>query len=297
MAVADEPTLRVVADLADLRVEDASGVGIGRTMGALAETASGLVRYLDIGLEQRSKHVLVPVGHSRFLREERDVPEVRLRAALLEDLERIPAFDAATTDLDDPYERALLHAHGRLFHGERYYAHPAYDHAGLFDSAHPLVPAALGGGGAADADGGAGPGGEPTTHLLPLAELEGWRVARGQADVQGWEVRARGSAVGTVRDLIVEPAEAQVRYLAVALAGGRAVLLPVGFLRLDREAEAVTAPGLEATDLAALPKWNGGPVPRDLEERLREALDDLLVEERRYARPDFASPWAEGAPA
>lgn len=278
--------LRVVADLGDLRVEDASGVGIGRTVGALAESASGLVRYLDIGLDKRTKHVLVPVGHARFLREDRELPEVRLRAALLEDLDRIPAFDPATTDLDDPYERALLHAHGRLFHGERYYAHPAYDHAGLFSSQEPLVPTALG----AEEHTLTAPEAahEATAALLPLAALEGWEVARGEPDVRGWTLTAGGEAAGTVAELIVEPARARVRYLAVDRDAGGRTLLPIGFLRLDHGDEVVTAPGLRSADLAALPEWRGSHVARDLEEAIRDTLDDLLVEERRYLRPDFA---------
>lgn len=275
-----------MADLGDLRVEDASGVGIGRTVGAVAESASGLVRYLDIGLEKRTKHVLVPVGHARFLREDRELPEVRLRAALLEDLDRIPAFDPSATDLDDPYERALLHAHGRLFHGERYYAHPAYDHTGLFSSQEPLVPAAPGTDDhtptAAQAEGRATPA------LLPLDALEGWEVARGEPDVRGWTLTAGGEATGTVVELIVEPARARVRYLAVDRDAGDRTLLPIGFLRLDHEGEVVTAPGLRSADLAALPAWAGSHVSRDLEEAIRDTLDDLLVEERRYLRPDFA---------
>lgn len=281
--------LRVVEDLSDLRVEDASGVGIGRTVGALAEADSGLVRYLDVGLERDAKHVLVPVGHARFLREEMDVPEVRLRAALLEDLDRIPAFDPASTDLDDPYERALLHAHGRLFHGERYYAHPAYDHAGLFTSSAPLVPAALAGG-AGDVQARERTPAAPHTGLVALGALEDWQVARGEPDVRGWALRAGTAPVGRVSELVVEPAEARVRYLAVVLTGGGTVLLPVGFLRVDREAREVAAPGLVPADLAALPRWDGHDVPRSLEEAVRAALDERLVEERRYARPDFTSP-------
>jgi hypothetical protein len=267
--------LRPVSDLAGMPVEDAAGHNVGELFGALAEAETGLLRYFDLALFGRARHVLVPVGHARI--ENRiDEPRVRLRAATLDELERIPAYHADPTRIDDPYERALLHAHGRAFHGERYYAHPAYDHTGLYAGEHPLV---RGDDDAAD------------TALRSLGELSNVSFAAGEPDVRGWPLHTGdGTHAATVEDLIVDVAGRQVRYTVLATTAARRVLLPVGFVRVDQEAELLRAPGLQPADLAALPEYGGGDVERADEDALRDALQDRLAARRRYEAPDFRSP-------
>jgi hypothetical protein len=56
------------------------------------------------------------------------------------------------------------------------------------------------------------------TNAVPLRDLSRYKVADGNADVRGWDVFDRdGTRVGTVDDLLVDPAAEQVRYLAVRL--------------------------------------------------------------------------------
>lgn len=56
------------------------------------------------------------------------------------------------------------------------------------------------------------------TDIVPLRDLSRYKVADGDADVRGWDVFDRdGTRVGTVDELLVDPAAEAVRYLAVRL--------------------------------------------------------------------------------
>lgn len=274
VADADDAVLRTVPDLRGLEAEDASGLQVGRLFGALAEADTGLLRYLDLALQASDRHVLVPIGHARVLQPPHEQPLMRLRAALLEDLERIPPFPADVAHVDDPFERALLEAYGRTFHGERYYAHPSYDHSGLFVGEHLVV-------GAAD---------EREEPLSRLSYMSGWRVAPGEPDVRDWPLLLDDGADVRVIDLIVDAAAEKVRYVVLELGDERAAVLPVGFLHVERAQERVRAPGLVRDDLQALPAYDGGGVTRVDEERVHAALRRCLSGARRYLLPDFRSP-------
>ena len=269
----DRIPLRTVPDLRGTAAEDASGLSVGTLWGALSEADTGLLRYLDLQLQRQARHVLVPIGHAR-LRETEGVATVRLRAALLEDLESIPALPADPDGFDDGFEHGLLEAHGRAFHGERYYAHPSFDHSGLYAGEHPIVRAGSV---------------EPAESLTPLSELPAYRVARGEPDIRGWPLRgAGGIELGTIRDLVVDRTSEKVRYASLAAApGGRQVLVPVGYLGIDGEAERVDAPALAEADVLALPGYAGGPVERTDEEAVLAVLREQLRGGRRYLGPDF----------
>jgi hypothetical protein len=273
----DAAVLRPVPDLGGLPVEDASGIPVGELFGALIEADTGLVRYVDLELTTLDRHVLVPVGHTR-IRERDDEPRLRLRGALLEELERIPPFPADIAAIDDPFERALLEAYGRTFHGERYYAHPAYDHTGIYAGENPVVSDDVHAG---------------DTPLMRLSYLSGWRVAKDEPDIRGWPLQLGDGTTLRLTDLIVQPDAARVRYVVVTGAGERAWLLPVGFLRIDATARAVHATGLEADDLDALPSYDGGGVSREQEDRLNAALRRRHTGRRRYQLPDYNASYDE----
>ena len=118
--------------------------------------------------------------------------------------------------------------------------------------------------------------------VVPLGQLDDFRVAEGDPDVRGWEVLgADGHKIGEVDELLVDTTAMKVRYLDVdldvddvILSGGhdRHVLIPIGYARLDRDRDCVTVDGLASADLAALPSYGQGPLTRDFEASVRESF-------------------------
>jgi hypothetical protein len=278
--VLDRIPLRSVPDLGGLAVADAGGRPIGHVYGALAEADTGLIRYIDLDLSTSRRHVLVPIGHAR-IRTDRPTPDVRLRAAVLSDLERIPEYTPSNAVVDDAYERELLTAYASSFYGDRYYAHPAYDHSGLYVGEHPIV--------SVGAQRARRPAKPAAPSLTLLSDAEDYRVARDECDIRGWPLMTDADLPsGRVTDLVVDLDEEQVRYVIVDVADGAgATLLPVGFLQLDQRREAVRAPGLRHDDLASLPRFDHEAIGRELENTIRDMLRSRLLDRRRYSLPDF----------
>jgi hypothetical protein len=237
----------------------------------LTEASSGLIRFLDVQIDGTARHVLVPVGHARLelvLGQRR----IRLRAAGIQDLENVPAYggEVASAEL----ARTVATAHSRLFRGARYYAHPAYDHRGLYAGVHPIVRAE-------DA-----PAGELA--LQRLTESGDFRLAEGEADIRGWPLLPADAPCGRIRDLIIDGAQEQVRYVELELEDSSARLLPIGYLELDRERRQVLAPGLAAADIEALPAFAGLPLTRALELALLTELERALDARNPFLRVDFS---------
>jgi photosynthetic reaction center H subunit len=271
----DAAVLRAVPDLCGMPVDDSSGIRVGTLYGSLAEAETGLLRYVDLALDALDRHVLVPIGHARVRDRNEKQPHLRLRAALLEELEQIPPFPADVAHITDPFERALLEAYGRTFHGERYYAHPAYDHDGLYVGEHTVV----------------GPREPVPAPLTRLAHLAGWHVAEGEPDIRGWPLQPDDGEPFDIVDLIVDTVACKVRYVAVSPPQREATrLLPVGYLSIDAPGRRVAARGLTAADVLALPAYDGGTVSRLDEDRLAAALRGLLAGPRRYALADYHVP-------
>ncbi|HEX7119804.1 MAG TPA: PRC-barrel domain-containing protein [Longimicrobiales bacterium] len=280
----EEPEpLRPVPDLGGTPVEDAEGRFAGTLHGALAEEESGLIRYLDVALEGDRRHVLVPLGHARFDRERGGRPHVRLLAATRDELRKIPPY-TEERPVGAAYGRRVTQAHGRLFHGERYYAHPAFDHRGLYAGEHPIIrgpaiPRAL-------------------APLEPMSALPGFEIAEGEPDIRRWPLHVEGRRIGTIDDLVVDPAEGKVRYAIVGIeTEGRQVLLPVGYLRIGIDGDVVDAPALTEADVRALPTYTSPePIGRDLEQRVRTTLDERLDGDgRHFRRPDYGPAGDRGA--
>lgn len=270
--------LTAVRDLAGVPVLDVDGKDAGELYGALAEAETGLVRYLDMAVARSDRHVLVPVGHTR-LEEGNTGTRAQLRAVTREELLEIPAFKKDFEQLTDEYHQAVLAAFGRFLYGERYYAHPAYDHSGLYAGEHPIMR---------EPEGAPAPV-EDGPALHPLSRLSGYRVVPDEPDVRGWPLITRGQdRAGRVEDLLVDTDALQVRYLVVSLEReDQPRLVPVGFLHVAPDDKEVRAPALSAEDLPQLPGYEPGPVSREEEKRVREVLDDILSGPRRFDRPDF----------
>ncbi|HUF49560.1 MAG TPA: hypothetical protein VMN60_01925, partial [Longimicrobiales bacterium] len=188
-------------------------------------------------------------------------------------LEQIPPFPAEVAHVDDPFERALLEAYGRTFHGERYYAHPSYDHSGVFAGEHPVV---TDDGAAAD---------QP---LGRLAHLPGWRIARDEPDIRDWDLVLEDRVRLTIRDVVIDTAAELVRYVVIDSPDGLSLrLLPIGFLLIDEHDHTLAAAGLTADDVAHLPAYDGGGVTRVHEDLVLAALRTSLDGTRRYQLPDY----------
>lgn len=263
--------LHASRDLEQLPVYDAEQVPIGSTFGVLSEAESGLVRFFDISIEGRQRHVLVPVGHAR-LEKHMGRLRLRLRASTVSELERIPAYEPHMAWSDDEFQNELLTAFGRLFEGQRYYAHPAYDHSGLYAGAHPLLreplsPAAISG-------------------LCRLSAATGFKVATGEPDIRGWDLAGENRMrIGRVTDLVIDPDAEQVRYIVVEReTDAKETALPIGYVDL---ADGTVHAPLGTDDLLALPEFSGNEMERTYEAQLRTVLDSLLSGSRRYLRPDF----------
>jgi hypothetical protein len=263
--------LRPSADLDEVAVYDVEGVPIGETFGVLTEAETGLVRYFDIALDQRRRHVLIPVGHAK-LEKHLGRMRLRLRAAAAQDLEAIPAYEPHVAWTDDDFQNELLTAFGRLFQGERYYAHPAYDHTGLYAGGHPILREPLAP---------AAPAG-----LRRLSKLKHYRIADGEPHITGWDVVSDHHAhIGVVTDVIIDTDAEQVRYVVIKRETDDVeVAVPVGYaVVLDEELQIP----LSADDLDKLPAAPDEELTRSEEADLRVALDSLLTGTRRFARPDF----------
>lgn len=281
---ADPEPLSAVSDLAGTPVVDVESDQIGSVFGALAEVESGLLRYLDVALDDVPKHILIPIGHARVDRAEGGA-QVRLRAATRDDLQGVPTYDPEADGVDEPFEREVLSSLGRLFYGERYYAHPAYDHSGLYAGEHPLVRA----------DEEKALPGQST--LVALRELRGYRVADGVPDVRGWRVvTGDGTDAGDVADLVVDVKEETVRYIIIGDDGAAdaTAMLPVGYARIDKRNQRIELPVLTPADVQALRFLEPGQdIDRAAEQRVRTTIEEALSGSRRFDRVDFATSVAD----
>ncbi len=113
--------------------------------------------------------------------------------------------------------------------------------------------------------------------LVRLEDLKGFRVAEGDSDIRGWEVKTPdGNTIGKVEELIVDPNESRVRYIEVnvdrnvlGLDEDRHILVPIGAARLEDKGNNVLIERLPAQGLAGAPAYTRGPITRDYETSLR----------------------------
>ena len=116
--------------------------------------------------------------------------------------------------------------------------------------------------------------------VVPLGQLDDFKVAEGDPDVRGWEVLASdGRKIGEVDELLVDTSAMKVRYLDVdvdgeMVAGGtdRHVLIPIGYARLDQDSDRVMVDALASSDLGGMPSYNQGPLTRDFETSVRQSF-------------------------
>ena len=115
--------------------------------------------------------------------------------------------------------------------------------------------------------------------LARLDELDDYKVADGDPDIRGWNVKTfAGQKVGKVEELIVDKAAMRVRYMDVKVdksalntSEDRHILVPIGTARLDDERDDVLIHRLPAGGFAKAPAYTGGRLTRDYERSLHDA--------------------------
>ena len=260
-------------DLAGLAVNDADDLRAGHVYGVLTEAGTGLIRFLDVDLDGEARHVLVPIGHTR-LESGPAEPRFRLRAVRLDDLRNIPSYDGDDRWQDTECASRLAAQYGRFFRGDHYYAHPAYDHSGLFAGPHPIVPE---------------PSDRPPAPLQPLSASK-YRTTRDELDVLDCDVTDTNNLVmGTAAEVLYDPQADEVRYVVLELAGHKGKrLLPIGYLEVDESRNAVHVPGLTIGDVTALPDLSGDGLTREQEQLALSSIERALDARNPFLRVDFS---------
>jgi uncharacterized protein (TIGR02271 family) len=121
----------------------------------------------------------------------------------------------------------------------------------------------------------------PRDRIVPLDELDDFKVAEGDPDVRGWDVLAAdGRKIGEVDNLLVDTAAMKVRYLDIDieddLLEGRAdrhILVPIGYARLDEDDDRIFVDTLDQATLRKIPEYRHEPLTREYESSLQTHFD------------------------
>ena len=101
----------------------------------------------------------------------------------------------------------------------------------------------------------AGVGPEPRrSGLHKMSSLKDFRVAKGEPDIRGWEVRTlNGRDVGEVDDLLVDPESGEVVFIDVAMNNSRHhIELAIRTAQLDRDKKRVIVDSGDVDEQAAI---------------------------------------------
>jgi sporulation protein YlmC with PRC-barrel domain len=117
--------------------------------------------------------------------------------------------------------------------------------------------------------------------VVPLSEAKSFKLGSGAPNPRGWNVfGSDGERIGTVHQLLVDPAAMKVRYLDVDLLDDlfllnddRHVLIPLEHVDLKERGNDVWVHGLTAREVAKLPAYPGGSVDAWLERSLAGRFD------------------------
>lgn len=118
------------------------------------------------------------------------------------------------------------------------------------------------------------------TRIVPLSEAKNFKLESGAPDLRGWNVfGSDGERLGTVHQLLVDPAALKVRYVDVdlyddlfQLKDDRHVLVPLELVELKERGNDAWVQGLTAADVARLPGYTGGPVLPAMERAVERAF-------------------------
>lgn len=255
-------------DLRRWEVRDRRGDTRLGTVQDLLVDDDGHTRYLDVEVEGRGEHVLMPPGHVEASRQGNVLYTEGLSR---EALDRLPAYDGDPSHVDREQERRLHAAYDEAYGESGYFDRPEYR----------------------GRDWSAREGREPRGELAALTDLDDFKIASDEPDPRGWQVvDAGGQQLGTVRHLIGDPGVMRVRYLAIAPSEREAEhgerLVPAGYADLDRDRREVRVDALSPERLAVLPRWEPGrPVDVATARRSEESLSSGYRAETEHHHPRY----------
>jgi sporulation protein YlmC with PRC-barrel domain len=231
-------------------VVDATGKKLGKVNDLLLDRRQGQVQLLDVDLGLFSKRVLMPVAALDWSADDNALTSRWSH----DDVKALPAFDP-----NQPLSPALLTEMERAY--PRFYGSPP-----------PAPPS----------------NGRDLPRIVPLREAKDFKISQGDPDVRGWNVfGADGERVGTVKEMLVDPAAMKIRYLAVDLLNDlfllkedRHVLIPIEAVELKERGRDVWIIGATAKEVARLPAYLGGSVETTMEASVRQVFNGESAAER-----------------
>jgi len=130
--------------------------------------------------------------------------------------------------------------------------------------------------------------------VVPLKDAKEFRLAKGAPNLRGWSVYGSDNEkVGTVVEMLVDPAAMKIRYLDVdvdddlfALTDDRHVLVPLEAVELRERSRDAWVTNLAAREIVHLPAYMGGPVDPLVDEAVRRSF---RVGDAGYASPPAAA--------
>jgi photosynthetic reaction center H subunit len=125
--------------------------------------------------------------------------------------------------------------------------------------------------------------------IVPLRVATGYTVATKDPDPRGMVVYgADGERGGVVRELWVDRAEPQIRYLEVETASLRRVLLPINFTKIDGGKRRVRVKSILGSQFATVP---GLASPDQVTRREEDQITAYYASGHLYATPARAEPF------
>lgn len=120
---------------------------------------------------------------------------------------------------------------------------------------------------------------ENTSHTLQELANSDYALTSGEADISGWLVQNEaGTVIGTVRDLLFDPANNAVRYIIIDLNDlgvgleQKPVMIPIGLAHLHESESYVILPNIHIDQLKALPYYVSGEVDHHTEDTIRRII-------------------------
>jgi hypothetical protein len=130
---------------------------------------------------------------------------------------------------------------------------------------------------------GVGPSASDIGNLVPIDDLDGFRIAAGEPDIRGWNVyTVSGREIGEVDDLLVDARTCEVVMLDIDLkeSDGHAEI-PIRNVQLDRSAHRVL---MDSGDLDGFTRAQPRAALSDVDRtRLRAEVRDLRSRDIRYS--------------